>query len=411
MGSLHVLGILNFLPVEGEGNRKEGVYPIFVKAHAMRDVEFDMIALKEGKTKRQVDFCSGLGVTFIEPYRGFLLRVIVSYMCVVFCTVPNLSLFLVFSWICFIIRNRKSLAAIDDYIEERGKPDIISALTSIVTAGRAAYLVSKKYNIPFVARENRTLYSRGGVKGHYKNTIHAPAVSASAVIPVSPQLGSAMREVFSVDENRVRPIQNAVADEFFIKPSGGSEWIKVFSDNRFIFAGWTNWRDIKRVDIALKAFAVLHRDEPGTCLVIAGPLPDWTEKMSEELGISDSVKFAGSLDRKGVHELAHSCDCCIVPSDHDPGNNSVLEAMAAGKPVIVTKCGGSESRITDPSLGIVVEKGDIEGFASAMKEVYENRISYDAEHISGVCRSLYSEKKLSENLMAVYREVLENKSS
>jgi len=165
-------------------------------------------------------------------------------------------------------------------------------------------------------------------------------------------------------------------------------------------------RTLKRIDIALKAFAEVNKKFPNTCLIIAGPVPEWAQNMVDDLNLAQSVLLVGTLSREEIHNLAHGCDCCIVPSDYDTGNNSVLEAMAAGKPVVVTKCGGSESRITDPSLGRIVEKGDLMAFARAMEDVVQSSVAFDESHISNECRRLYSEQVFASTLLSEYQKIL-----
>jgi glycosyltransferase involved in cell wall biosynthesis len=197
---------------------------------------------------------------------------------------------------------------------------------------------------------------------------------------------------------------NPVANEMF-EPPETNEWVDQFARSRFIFAGWTNWRDIKRVDLAVEAFAKVHAECPDTCLIIAGPVPAHLQNVIETRGLGGAVLLAGSLNRVGIRQLAHRCDCCIVPSDHDPGNNSVLEAMAAGKPTVVTRCGGSESRITAPWLGRISEPGNADHFASHMRDVFMHRDTFEGGRIAAECRHLYSEDAFARRLQDIYGDV------
>lgn len=403
---MHILCILDFLPSQGKGRRKEGVYPVFIRAHTQNNIKTAVATLRSYNIKDHVLFCSSQGAHYISPlvnpwyavkYAVFILGYAISSK-----TFSRLG-----SWLSFIVKNYSLLSGINEYIKIRGRPDIVVGLTSVEGAGRAAFLVGKFHNIPYASRENRTYYTRGLIRGNLKKVTSDVAKSASAIFPVSPQLGKNMKQILNLEIKKIIPLQNAVADEFFKKPSGKADWIQEFSKDRFIFAGWTNWRDIKRIDVALEAFARVYKKHSETCLILAGPVPKWTQKMIRDLGLEESVWLVGSLGRKKIYDLAHSCDCCVVSSDHDPGNNSVLEAMAAGKPVIVTKCGGSESRITDSSLGEVVDRGDLKGFSLAMQKVFENYSFFDEARISGKCLQLYSEKVFAETLLSAYQRILE----
>lgn len=405
---MHVLCIFEALPVSGGMHRKEGVYPLFIKAHARCSIKTAVATLRVDDAKDHIERCASLGSHYIVPIskpKPILLSRYI-YTILKHAGVTSLLSWPPF-WLIFIWRHGSLLGAIDEYMATNGRPDIIAGLTSIGGSGRGAYLIGKYYDIPYVSRENRSYYSRGLVHGSFKKMITEIVRSASAIFPVSPQLGENIKSVLSVEIPNLITLQNAVTDDFFQKPDRLPDWMQDFSKGRFIFAGWANWvRELKRIDIAIKAFTEVNKKFPNSCLIIAGPVPEWTKSMIDSLGLDQSILLTGALNREEIHNLAHGCDCCIVPSDYDTGNNSVLEAMAAGKPVVVTRCGGSESRITDPSLGRVVERGDQVAFAMAMEDVFQSRSSFDDSHISNECRRLYSEQAFARTLLSAYRKIL-----
>ncbi len=414
---MHILTVFDFIPVPGadaslkHGYRKEGVYPAFIRAHSRENTTAAAISLSAHKEnpKEILGFCRENGVHFVQPRETSIARRIDIAARYIY-ALPK-SLLMMYDrkrdWVRFIIRYSRTLANVEEYFKSHGKPSLVSALTSMGLSGRIAFLVGRRHQIPFVTRENRTYYTSGEVTGNLKKVLKTVAEHADAILPVSPQLGENIQKVLSLEAKRTMPLQNSVADEFFNPPERFPDWIRDFSGERFIFGGWTNWRNIKRPDLALEAFAALHKRNRKTCLIMAGPMPGLQEKRIETLGVKGAVLTPGSLGREAIHELAHAVNCCIVPSDHDPGNNSVLEAMAAGKPIVVTRCGGSESRITSPTLGRIVDIGDLNGFSSAMEDVLNHYDSFDPETIIKECRRLYSEKAFSDTLFAVYQDVLE----
>ncbi len=398
---IKVLCILQYLPIAGSGHTKEGVYPTILRAHYEAGFEVAVAVHKWGNIEELGNACSKLGVTLIQPRRSINFGVIDKYMRIA----HKFAKITWIDWLFFIWRNRNMLAGIDEYIKSKGRPDIIAGFTAIGNTGMSACLIGKRYNIPYVVRENRTYYTRGLIKGKLKSRINDIIKSAAMVFTVSPQLGANMRKYFEVDCNTMVTLQNPVAENFFNKPDA-IEWMIDFGKGRFIFAGWTKWRDIKRIDIAIKAFSIVHKKNAKSCLILAGPVSKSAHSLIKKMNLESAVFLTGSLDREGIKSLAHGCDCCIVPSDHDPGNNSILEALAAGKPCIVTKCGGSESRITDASLGRIVEKGDIMGFASAMEDVLINIKTFNSKHIRDECYRLYSIKAFGARLNSAYSYLL-----
>lgn len=116
--------------------------------------------------------------------------------------------------------------------------------------------------------------------------------------------------------------------------------------------------------------AALIKDKPFK-LLIAGDgelLPDM-QALAERLGIGDKTVFMGfCTEMKPV--LAVS-DICISASESEALSMSILEAMAAGLPVIATDVGGNPE-ILRSGCGVLVSYGDPKALAAAMREMLEN---------------------------------------
>ncbi|HEU5213583.1 MAG TPA: glycosyltransferase [Gaiellaceae bacterium] len=119
----------------------------------------------------------------------------------------------------------------------------------------------------------------------------------------------------------------------------------------------------KRADLALRALARV----PGAELEVANDGPDRAEleRLASELGVVDRVRFLGF--RNDVPALLARASCLLVTSDYEAASLVVPEAMAAGVPVVATRAGGVEEVLGGG--GVVVERGDVEGVASALARV------------------------------------------
>jgi len=95
-----------------------------------------------------------------------------------------------------------------------------------------------------------------------------------------------------------------------------------------------------------------------------GPLASQLKELSIELGISDKVKFLGF--KNNIPELLSVIDIFVLPSLWEGMPNVVLEAMAAGKPVIATDTGGSKDIIRSNVNGVLVEPENSEALAEAI---------------------------------------------
>lgn len=122
---------------------------------------------------------------------------------------------------------------------------------------------------------------------------------------------------------------------------------------------------------ALRAFARLAAARPDARLTLAGSGPQEAElrALAVTLGVADRVRFAGRLDRDDVAELMRSADASLNPSLADNMPNSVLEALAAGVPVVSTAVGGVPFVVEDQRTALLVPAGDAEAMAGALQRV------------------------------------------
>jgi glycosyltransferase involved in cell wall biosynthesis len=94
------------------------------------------------------------------------------------------------------------------------------------------------------------------------------------------------------------------------------------------------------------------------------------EDMATELGIADRVTFAGVRD--DVPSLLELMDVFVLGSLSEGSPNAVLEAMAAGLPVVATDVGGLPEMVIDGESGILVPPGDSDALAEAIGELLDD---------------------------------------
>jgi glycosyltransferase involved in cell wall biosynthesis len=120
----------------------------------------------------------------------------------------------------------------------------------------------------------------------------------------------------------------------------------------------------KSLDVALEAVAAVD----GVSLLIAGDGErEPVERQATELSLGDRVRFLGALPRERVLELFHAADASILSSSWENFPHSVVEALAAGTPVISTDVGGVAEVVHDGVNGLLVPVGDSRAFADAIR--------------------------------------------
>ncbi len=113
----------------------------------------------------------------------------------------------------------------------------------------------------------------------------------------------------------------------------------------------------KRHDLVLQAFAKVHDGFPGSELWLVGDgdgLPA-AERLATELGVAASTRFLGV--REDVPDLLAEAACVVLASDYEGCPLSVIEAMAAGVPVVATSVGGVPEIVEEGVTGYVTAPG------------------------------------------------------
>jgi glycosyltransferase involved in cell wall biosynthesis len=112
----------------------------------------------------------------------------------------------------------------------------------------------------------------------------------------------------------------------------------------------------------------------GVSLLIAGdgdqraPL----EAGISKLGLEERVRLLGPLPRDRIIELFHAADASILSSSWENFPHTVVEALAAGTPVIATAVGGVAEVVHDGENGLLVRPGDVRGLADAIRRFFDD---------------------------------------
>lgn len=106
-----------------------------------------------------------------------------------------------------------------------------------------------------------------------------------------------------------------------------------------------------------------YRENLRGILVGDGSERDALEEAVAALDLQDVIWLAG--DRQDIPELLASMDVFVLPSFGEGISNSILEAMAAGLPVVATRVGGNPELVADGETGFLVNVGGAKGLADA----------------------------------------------
>ncbi|MEP6714498.1 MAG: glycosyltransferase [Terriglobia bacterium] len=166
----------------------------------------------------------------------------------------------------------------------------------------------------------------------------------------------------------------------------------------------------KGLDLLLESFSIVRREMPASRLVIAGegppPLVASLHALAERHGIQDSVTWAGFVEGESKKRVLAEADIFVLSSYSENFGVSVVEAMAAGLPVVITDQVGIHPEITRAKAGMVA-RCNAQDFADAMLAVGRNPGSWQAMCSSGrvVANEKFSVAAVSHSLIELYLSV------
>lgn len=294
---------------------------------------------------------------------------------------------------------KKALRILYRKIEkEQGRPDIVHA-HFMDMAVLAADMCSRE-KLPLVITEHSSAFHNVllsqkqilRIKGAYSKAAKIISVSESLQTNIKNKTGfdsTVISNIVDVPEQNV--VQHPPSDEF-----------------NFVSAG--SLLEGKGFDVLLKAFSVLRRERTDCRLTIMGGGPEESnlKALTKELNISDCVSFTGRYERKQFFEKLYESDAFVLASRHETFGVVYAEAMACGKPVIATECGGPEWFVTD-KVGMLIPTDNVDALAEAMKDMISHRSSYDGQRIAEYAREQFSSECIAKQLTQIYSEVIKKK--
>jgi glycosyltransferase involved in cell wall biosynthesis len=144
------------------------------------------------------------------------------------------------------------------------------------------------------------------------------------------------------------------------------------SENKFVTI-LANLRSIvKNHRMFLQAAEKVSEKVANVNFIIAGEgdLTDKTKSYAAELGLENRTFFIGQCTK--VAELLSISDVCVLSSESEGFSNSILEYMAAAKPVVATAVGGAKEAILENENGYLVRSNDFRNMAVRLIELLEN---------------------------------------
>ncbi|MFN7924127.1 MAG: N-acetyl-alpha-D-glucosaminyl L-malate synthase BshA [Bryobacteraceae bacterium] len=255
-----------------------------------------------------------------------------------------------------------ALAARMAQVAERYHLDLLHvhyAIPHSISAMLARQMTAKR-RLPFVTTLHGTDITLVGVEPSYFDITTFSIDASDGVTTVSNYLKERTEQVFHV-KSQIEVIPNFVNCDLY-KPSDKLR----LATPRLIHI--SNFRPVKRpVDCIRVAARVFAETKAELWMVGDGPERGPAERLAEELGIDDRVRFLGKQDQ--IERLLQQSDILLLPSEHEAFGLAALEAMACGVIPVATATGGVAELVTHGTDGFLEPVGDIEAQAARVLDL------------------------------------------
>lgn len=260
------------------------------------------------------------------------------------------------------------------------RPDVVHAHDWLVT--HPAITLAEQAGVPLVATLHATEAGRhtGWLSQPLNQQVHSVewwlANRADALVTCSAAMRAEAAHLFEVPAEDIAVIHNGIEPRSWRVPAA-----KVAAARKshapggapmLFFFGRLEWE--KGVQDLVTALPRIRRSHPGTRLVVAGRgrhEPTLLEH-ARKLRVRRAVDFVGHLSDRELAAALAATDVVVLPSRYEPFGIVALETAAAGAPLVASTAGGLGEVVLHEQTGLSFAPGDIDGLASAVREVLDD---------------------------------------
>ena len=219
------------------------------------------------------------------------------------------------------------------------------------------------------------------------------------VIPVAVarEVAVSMERLYGIGNSRV--VWNCIPTDVYASPQTSREVWRAkqgFSEEDVLFVCVARFAPQKNHALLISAFAKGPAADPKAHLVLAGQgvLRAQLQERVNELGLTNRVHFLGL--RRDIPDVLGAADIFALGSDYEGNPLSVIEAMAAGLPIVSTAAGGVPELLQNGKQGFIVQPGHGEELSEAMVILLKDR---DLRRTMGAAAAARAKEKFDVSAM------------
>jgi glycosyltransferase involved in cell wall biosynthesis len=225
------------------------------------------------------------------------------------------------------------------------------------------------------------------------------------LVPVSRTMGKQILMMPGISDRKVMPILNGVSIYSFSNNHDRNSVCKELGipEDAFIFGYAGRLDRVKRIDSLLSALKVVLQLHPAAHLLILGEgqLKLQLQDQAQNMGIAQAVTWAGF--RNDMPRMMAAMNIYVQPSDNEGLSLSILEAMAAHRPVIATTVGAASEVLVHGQTGWLIPPGSIKELAAAM--LYLSGNTEITKPMSEAAFKLAGDHYSTQNMVSAYRNL------
>jgi len=276
-----------------------------------------------------------------------------------------------------------------------GKPDIIHA--HFTEMGCIVSRLSKKECVPYVITEHSSKINQYNISNELVSCAKEAYQNANSVIAVGTTLS---RNIFRHTGIKSIVVPNIINTELFFKCTRQQH-------DKFHLVTTSNLISLKRTWQIIQALAMINPSEIDYKLTIIGDGPERESILywSKALGLENRVDMVGYQPREAIASIYENADVFILVSSSETFGVAYVEAMAAGLPVIATRCGGPEDFVNENN-GLLVDVDNITQISSAIVKIYSSINRYKVENLRAFVKDRFAPKIIAERLYGIYQSIV-----
>ena len=279
-------------------------------------------------------------------------------------------------------------------IKNFGRPDIFHA--HFYFQGYLSVKCRDLIRCPIVVTEHSSRINNDNINSAIYRLAAVAYSGADAVVAVGSALQNRIKKYFGID---VFCIPNIIQTSLF-------DVARSPDPNGYHFVSVANLIPLKNMDLLIESFVKTFSISENISLTIFGEGIEH-KKLQDQInatGYAEKIVLAGRVERAVIAREFSRTDCFVLFSKTETFGVAYVEAMAAGLPVIATKCGGPEDFVS-PQCGILIKPDDVTELSHTMRKMADGGYSFDSGAIKTYVNDNFSPQAVSDKLYNLYAEI------